>query len=198
MRYAFHEAAIADERVGVVVDDVVARAVEFLRQQRLRQRHADGVGDALPQRPGGGFDARGDADLRMARRAGMQLAEPLELVDRQVVAGKVQQRIDEHRAVPVRQHEAVAGGPGCIRRVVAQMARPQCHGDLGHAHRRAGMAGIGLLDRIHGQCANGVRHGHDLGRRVAHWEFAGGAPASIGTASWIRVYKALDFNIGAP
>jgi hypothetical protein len=31
-------------------------------------------------------------------------------------------------------------------------------GDVGAAHRQAGMAGIGLLDRVHGQGADGVRH----------------------------------------
>ena len=41
---AFHQAAVAEEHVGVVVDDGVAGAVELLRQQLLGQRHADGIG----------------------------------------------------------------------------------------------------------------------------------------------------------
>ena len=36
------------------------------------------------------------------------------------------------------------------------------------------MTRIGLLDCVHGQCTNGIRHGPDLGRRVAHWEFVRG------------------------
>ena len=40
-----------------------------------------------------------------------QLAEVLEVLDAERVAGQVQQRIQQHRAVAVRQHEAVAVGP---------------------------------------------------------------------------------------
>ena len=80
----------------------------------------------------------------------------LQLLDRQVVAGQVQQRVEQHRAVAVRQHEAVAVRPVRVGRVVAQVAAPQRHGDLGHAHRHAGVAGIGLLHRVHRQRANGI------------------------------------------
>jgi hypothetical protein len=52
------------------------------------------------------------AVFRMARRARPQLAEPPELVDRHVlVAEQEEQRIEEHGAVPGRQHEAVAVRP---------------------------------------------------------------------------------------
>ncbi len=63
----------------------------------------------------------GDAVLRVARRLGVQLAEVLQLLDRQVVAGQVQQRVEQHRAVAVGQHEAVAVGPVRVGRVVAQV-----------------------------------------------------------------------------
>ena len=79
----------------------------------------------------------------------MQLAEALQLIERQVVAGEMQQRVEQHRAMAVRQHEAVAIGPGRIGRVVAQMAAPQHRGDLRHAHRHAGVAGLRVLHRIH-------------------------------------------------
>lgn len=56
MRDAFHQATVADEGIGEVVDDGQARAVELGRQQRLGQRHAHGVRHALAQRAGGGLD----------------------------------------------------------------------------------------------------------------------------------------------
>ena len=90
---------------------VVAGAVELVRQQLFGQRHAHGVGQALAERAGGGLDARRDADFRMARRLAVQLAEVAQLAHRQVVAGEVQQRVQQHRAVAVGQHEAVAVGP---------------------------------------------------------------------------------------
>jgi hypothetical protein len=46
-----------------------------------------------------------------------QLAEMLDLVERHVdIAGQIEQRIQQHRAVPGRQHEAVAVRPFGDRR----------------------------------------------------------------------------------
>ena len=63
------------------------------------------------------------------------------------------------------EHEAVAVGPGRIGRVEFEEAREQHGGDIGRAHRQAGMAGIGLLDRVHGQRADGVGHAVVIGAR---------------------------------
>jgi len=156
VRDAFHHAAVAHEAIRLVVDDLVAGLVEFGREQPLRDRHADRIGDALAKGARGGFDPRGDAHFRVPRGLRMQLAKMLQLPDRQRVTGQVKQRIDEHRAVAVREHEAIAVGPVRIRRVVAKVAMPQRHRDLGHAHRHARMPGIGRLDRIHREEADGV------------------------------------------
>ncbi len=155
---ALHQAAIADEDVGVVVDDLVAVAVELGGEQLFGQRHADGVAQALAERAGRRLDARRDVDFRVAGRLAVQLAEVAQLADRQVVAREVQQRVLQHRAVAVGEDEPVAAGPARIGRVVAQMPGPERHRDLGHAHGRAGMAGIGLLHRVHGERPDGVGH----------------------------------------
>jgi len=67
---AFHQAAVTQKSVGEVVHDVVVYAVflavELLRQQFFRQRHAHGIGNALTQRARGGFHARSHAHLRVA------------------------------------------------------------------------------------------------------------------------------------
>jgi hypothetical protein len=63
---AFHHAAIAQEHVGVVVDDVVAGTVELRAQHFFGQRETHGW-RALAQRAGGGFDARGVAEFRVTR-----------------------------------------------------------------------------------------------------------------------------------
>ena len=76
---AFHQAAVADEDVGVVVDDRVAVAVELGGEQLFGQRHADRVGQALAERAGGGLDAGRDVDFGMARRLAVQLAEVAQL-----------------------------------------------------------------------------------------------------------------------
>ena len=72
---AFHQVAVADDGVDVVVDHVEAGAVEALRQPSFGQRHAHAVGEALPQRAGGGLDAGGVAGFGMARRLAAPLAE---------------------------------------------------------------------------------------------------------------------------
>ena len=68
--------------VDVVVEQLEARLVEVRGQPALGDRHADAVAAALAQRAGGGFDAGGFAVLGMARAAAVQLAELLDLVQR--------------------------------------------------------------------------------------------------------------------
>ena len=88
-----------------------------------------------------------------------ELAEMLDLIDRHVlVAGEVEERIEQHRAVAGRQDEAVAVGPVRVFRIEFQEAREQDRGKVGAAHRQAGMARIGLLDGVHGKEADRVRH----------------------------------------
>lgn len=54
---AFHHAAITQEHIGVVIDDVVAGAVELRAQNFFSQREADSVGQALTQGTGSGLHA---------------------------------------------------------------------------------------------------------------------------------------------
>jgi hypothetical protein len=167
---ALHQAAVAQEDVGLVVDDGVPGAVEFRGEELLGERHPYGVGEALAQRAGGGLDPRRHAHFRVPRRLRVHLAEGLQVVHRHRVAREVQQRVLQHRAVPVGEHEAVAVGPGRVGRVVAQEPAPQHFRDLGHAHGHAGVSGIGLLDGVHREGADGVGevcgggggHGHAL------------------------------------
>ncbi|CAI1801637.1 Uncharacterised protein [Serratia plymuthica] len=153
---AFHHAAVTHKGVGVVVDDVMARAVELRAQGAFGNGETDGVGDALAQWAGGGFDARGVAVLRVARGFGMQLAEVFQLAHRQVVAGEVQQAVNQHGAVAIGQHEAVAVSPVRVGRVVVHVVTPQDFGDVRHAHRCARVAGICFLYGVHAECADGV------------------------------------------
>ena len=158
VRDAFHQAAVTGKDPGEVIDDGVTGTVELAGQQFFGQRHADRIGQPLPQRAGGGFHARGHAHFGVAGGFGMQLAEVLDVVDGEVVAAQVQQRVQQHRAMTIGEHEAVAVEPGGIGRAVLEVRRPQGHGNVGHAHRHAGVAGLRLLDGIHGQHTHGVGH----------------------------------------
>ena len=86
-----------------------------------------------------------------------ELAEALDVVDRRpLVAGQIEQGVDQHRAVAGRQDEAVAVGPVRVGRVELQMPGEQRGRGVGHAHRHARMAAVGGLHRIHREGANGV------------------------------------------
>ena len=174
---AFHQAAIAQEDIGVVVDDAVVGLVEFGRQQLFGQRHAHGVGDALAEWAGGGFHAGRQAVLGVAGSLAVQLAEVFQLLQRQVVACEVQQGVDQHRRVAVAEHEAVAVGPQRVAGVVLEVAAPQRDGHVGHAHGRARVARIGLLDGVHREGADGV--GHEGGIRHGTASGVGYAEPSI-------------------
>eukprot|EP00659_Diplonema_papillatum_P022586 gene22587-biopygen22916 len=153
---AFHHAAITEEHVGVVVDNVVVRAVELRSQHFFSQGKTHGVGQALAQWTGGGLNARGVAVFRVARGAAVDLAEVFQVVDGDVVAGQVQQRVDQHRAVAVGQDEPVTVGERRVARVVFQVVTPKYLGDIRHAHRGTGMAAVGFLHGIHAEGTNGV------------------------------------------
>ncbi len=72
---AFHQVAVADDRVGVVIDDVEFGAVVARRELRFGDRHADRIGQALPERSGGDFDAGRVAALGMPGRLAAPLAK---------------------------------------------------------------------------------------------------------------------------
>ncbi len=109
-----------------------------------------------PKRAGGGFHAGGQAEFRVAGGQAAPLAEALQLIQRQIITGQVQQAVEQHRAMPARKDEAVAVRPARVGRVVAQMARPDGIGHRGGAHRQAGVAGVGLLHAIGGEKPDGV------------------------------------------
>ena len=81
VRDAFHQAAVAEKDVGVVIDDVQAVFIKLTGKDFFRQRHAHGVGNALPQRAGGGFDAVGVAVFGVAGGFAVQLAEVFQIVN---------------------------------------------------------------------------------------------------------------------
>ena len=119
-------------------------------------RHPDRVPRALAERAGRHLDTGRVAVLGMAGREAPPLAEALELVERQVIARQVEQRVEQHAAVPRREDESVTAGPGRVGRVVAQVARPEHVRHRGGAHGEARMARFCLLDRVHRQGAEGV------------------------------------------
>ena len=152
----FHQAAVAEEDVRVVIDDVMAVAVELGGEQLLGERHADGIGQPLPKRARGGFHPGRDSDLRMPGGFAVQLTKALQFFQRQCITAEVQQRIQQHRSVTIGQYEAVAVGPERIGRIVLQVPAPQHFSDFRHPQRHAGMTAVGGLHGVDGEKAQRI------------------------------------------
>ncbi len=88
---AFHDVAVGDDAVGVMVDDLVAGPVEGFSQEPFRHGETDTVGQPLSERAGGDFDTRSIAALRVTGGLRAKLAEGLQVIDGEVVAGEVEQ-----------------------------------------------------------------------------------------------------------
>ncbi|MNS83220.1 hypothetical protein D3C72_1170010 [compost metagenome] len=156
VRNAFHHTAVAHEGVGEVVNDVVAWTVELCRQRFLCNRHTDRVRNTLTQRTGSGLNASGVTHFRVTWSFGMQLAEVFQLFDWQRITCEVQQAIDKHRAVAVRQYETVTVSPGRVLRVMVQEITPQDFGNVSHTHRGTRVTGFGFLYCVHAQRTNSI------------------------------------------
>ena len=196
---AFHQAAVAANRVDVVVEEVEARLVVAAGEPLARDRHADAGGDALAQRAGGRLDAGDPVIFRMARRLAAELAEMPDVVERdrrlaqplvlgvhRLRAGQMQHRPQQHRGVAVRQHEAIAVRPDRVLRIEAHDPVPERVDQRRQRHRRAGMAGLGLLDRVDRQRADRVDRelvelaaGQALGLACCMARFAPLSPARL-------------------
>ena len=90
-----------------MIDNLVTFFVEAGGHKLFCNRHTNGVGEALTQWPGGGFNTRRIAILGVTRCLAMQLTEVFDVIYRQIKTREVQQRINQHRAMPVGEHEAI-------------------------------------------------------------------------------------------
>ena len=190
---ALHHAAVTGQRVDVEVEQRVAVPVVAGGQPLAGQRHADRRGDSLAERAGGRLHPARPPVLRVARAAGAQLAEGLDVVERDgrpaehLVVGidrahpaQVQERPQQRGRVPLGQHEAVAVGPDGITGVEAEDPLPELVGHRRDAHRGPRMAGLGLLDGVHAQAADGVdgQLVQLAGRHVVSWSLGARARRS--------------------
>ena len=100
VRHALHQVPVGGEEVRVMLDDSLAGLVEPLREVRFRERHPDGVPHALAQGARRGLDAGRQPVLGMAWCATAPLAELLQVVEREVVAGEVEDGVQQHAGMP--------------------------------------------------------------------------------------------------
>ena len=147
-RDPFLQVAVGADHVHEVVDQVVAGPVEFGRETPLSDGHPDAVGEPLAEWAGRGLDSLSVSVLGVTGRQRAPLSEGLQILDCQPVSGQVKQRVEEHAGVARGEQESIAIGPPGIGGRVAQETRPEGIGHRCHAHRRARMTGVGLLDCV--------------------------------------------------
>ena len=165
----FHQAAVAAQRVDVVVEQVEPRPVEVACQPALGDGHPDTRRHALAQWPGGRLDARRPAILRVPGTLAVQLPEALDVLERHrqlsegfvlgvdgADSGQVEHGVEQHGGVAGGQDESVAIGPDRMAGIEAQEALPQAVDHRRQRHRRSRVPGVRLLYGVHGQCADGV------------------------------------------
>ena len=114
--------------------DVIRELVQIFASEG--DAHADG--QPLPQRSRGHLDPRQDR-RGMAFEAAAEFAQGQQLCigDR---PGGFEQRIQQGRRVPFREHQVIVAGTLRIREVVAQVIGQQHRHQVGGGHRRGGMA----------------------------------------------------------
>src|SRR5580765_7114567 len=78
----------------------------------------------------------------------MKLAKTLQLIERQIITGQMQQTVYQHRPVARREQKSVAAEPLRIFRVVPEEFCPQDIRGRSHAERQPRMPGFRLLHRV--------------------------------------------------
>ena len=91
--------------------ELVPWTVVARRKVGLSDCHAHRVADALPERAGRGVNAGSDATLRVSGRLAPPLTEPLDLIEGQVVARQVKQRVEESGSMSGRKDESITVPP---------------------------------------------------------------------------------------
>src|ERR1700694_1976141 len=98
MRDAFHHVAIAGNEVDVVIEDSLV-AVEDRGHVRLTDSHSNRITDSLPERSGSRLAAGCVTVLGVSGSLALPLAELLQIVESQIVAGEIEHAVQQHRSV---------------------------------------------------------------------------------------------------
>jgi len=137
-----------------VVDDP---GPETRAQLCFRNRHTQSIGNALTKGTRGRLDAGSRIVFGMPGTVRAKLAEGPHLRKRDLlVTCQMEERIEQHRSVAVRDDETVTVWPERILRIEFQVAREQRGRDLRHAERNPLMALASIQDRINSKKADRI------------------------------------------
>ncbi len=95
-RYAFHQIAVADQHISVMIHDLVFRTVVVCGEIGFCDGQTDAIGEALAQRTGRCLHPRRQSALGMSRTFAAPLAKLFDLFQRQIVTRQMQQTVKQH------------------------------------------------------------------------------------------------------
>src|ERR1700683_5107319 len=93
--HAFHEIAIANDRISMMIDQSVPGPVVARGQLRFGNGHADCIRTALSQGPRRDLDTRPWSPFGMPRRLAPPLSEPLNVTEGEREAGQIEETVKQ-------------------------------------------------------------------------------------------------------
>ena len=135
----------------------------------LADGHSNAGRDASTERTARGFDARDPMVFGVPGRFAVQLAEAADIIKRdrglaealvfsidRLRLRKMKRGPEKHAGVTIGQDESVTVWPNWISWIEIHYPIPKGIDERSECHRSARVAGLGRLNRVNGQGANGV------------------------------------------
>ena len=167
--HAFLQVSVTGDDEDVVVENAFALRSRRIEQAAFPARchcHANSTCNTRAQRAGGDFDTSSVPHLGVAGSERTPLAQLLDVVQFQPVAGEEQLNVLREAGVSGRQNETVAAHPVRVGGAVGHRVLVQVVRGRGEAHRRARVAVAGGLNGISGEKSSGVDSSLIFGRPV--------------------------------
>src|SRR6185369_1773020 len=150
-RNALHQIAVANQRVGVMINNLVAWSVVTASEVIFRDRHSNAIGESLAQRTCGHLYPWRQSVFGMTGRSAAPFTKLFDLFEWEIIASEVEQTIEQHRSMSGGQDKTIAIRPTWIGRIMFEKPRPKHIGHWSSAHRQAGMTAVCFLHRVHRQ-----------------------------------------------
>ena len=128
------QVTITAEAVDLVVYELTGFGVYLIGSKSFCHGKSDGIGDPLSQRTCRNLDTRSMSVFGVSGRFGVELAKILQIIQADIVAPEVKQRVDKPRTVPSGEYQTVTVEPFWVLGVVVEMFT-QDHSDIRKPHR---------------------------------------------------------------
>src|SRR5437016_4607049 len=124
-RNTLHQIAVANQRVCVMINNLVAWSVVAGSEIIFRDRHPNAIGESLAKRTCGHLHPWRQSVFGMTGGSTAPFTKLFDLFERQVITSKVEQTIKQHRSMPGGEDKAIAILPSWIGRIMFEEPRPK-------------------------------------------------------------------------